>query len=268
MNLEEILVEDKFCRETTIFDKAKLKISILYNRFAYKLKETAAIISGKKLANNKEYEGASRVSQEMVEANPRKWIIEECIPACEILWSKNIYTFMCSDSLDCNAWIELELDCLSNKNLAILEEIKRDYVCYQYHYGCLNISVSGMGKNAQEELINIANRFVMQDVPGKDAILNIEDVYMLNGCYKVIDNPKFVPYEEQFANMDFSNWGMPIEEPTILVLDSSKIIKSDEDYIADIGAVRDVDNGIIYRNRFHYNKHLKYIESLKNKGLR
>lgn len=262
MNLDEMLLNDKLGREATILDKAKLKVSLLYRRIAAKLKDTAAVVSGKKLADNKQYEGAPRVTQEMVEAEPRRWIIEECVPACQILWDKNIYTFMCSDSIDRDAWIELELDCLSEENLAILEEIRKEYPCYQYHQGCINIMVPGMGRKAQEELIKVANRFKIQDVPSLYATLDMESVYMINGCSKEVENPDYVPIEEQLANMTFENWGFDIQEPTMLVLDRSKIVKSDEEYINDIGAIRDTNAGVIYRNQFHYNKHLKYIESL------
>ena len=265
MEFEDIIFELNNGRKPNVFEKFKLNVSIFYKSMARRLKDTAAVISGKKLADNREYEGAPRVSQQMVEEEPRRWIIEECVPACQILWDKNIYTFMCSDGIDFDAWIELELECLSPENRAILEEIRQEYVCYQYHEGCLNISVPGKGKKAQEELIKIANRFKMQDVPSKYATYSMERVYMINGCSKEIDNPNYVPLHVQLANMTFENWGFDIQEPTILVLDPTKIDKSDEEYISDIGAILDGDT--IYVDEFHYNKHLKYFESL-NKGKR
>jgi hypothetical protein len=263
MSLEEMLNYDGFY-EPTKLQRLKNNISILYRRMSHKIKDTAAVLRGEKLADNKEYEGAPRVTQEMVEAEPRRWIIEECIPACEILWNKNIYTFMCSDSLDKNAWIEIEIDCLSDENKMILEKIKNDYICYQYHYGCVNISVFGKGKNAQEELIKIANMFVLQDVPSHYATFDMEKVYMICGCSKEVENPDYVPFEEQIANMTFENWGMPIQEPTIMVFDPTKVEKTEEEYISDIGAIKDGDT--IYVNEFHYNKHLKYVEYTKNIG--
>ena len=38
------------------------------------------------------------------------------------------------------------------------------------------------------------------------------------------------------------------------------VINIIEEYINDIGAIKDGDT--IYVNEFHYNKHLKYVESL------
>ena len=256
-------------RKANVFEKAWLTISVLYKRMARSLKETAAVVSGKKLADNKIYEGASRVSQEDVEMNPRRWIIEECVPACEILWSKNIYTFMCSDGLDRNAWIELEIECLSPENKGILEQIKREYHCYQYHEGCINIPVEGKGAKAQAELIKIAERFVIQDVPTKYAAYTMDTIYKRCGCFKDIDNPDYVPIEEQLANMTFENWGLDIQEPTIRVVDPEKIVKSDEEYIDEVGAIKDSNTGLIYRNQFHYEKHLRYVDSLNaKKGLK
>lgn len=256
-------------RKPNTVEKVKMAVSFLYRRMSWKLKDTAAVISGRKLADNKEYEGASRVSQKSVEEEPRRWIIEECVPACEILWSKNIYTFMCSDPLDKNAWIELEIECLSDENKAILEQIKCEYPCYQYHKGCLNIPVKGKGIKAQEELIRIAERFVMQDVPKKYATYDMDTIYMKCGCYKDIENPDYIPLELQLANFTLGDWDAELQDPIIRVLDRDKIVKSDDEYIYDIGAIKDADTGIIYVNEFHYNKHLRYLESLKTqKGLR
>ncbi len=249
-------------------DTFKYNVSLLYKKFIYKIKDTAAVLKGIKLADNIEYVGASRVSQEEVEMNPRKWIIEECILACQILWKKNIYTFMCSDGLDQNAWIELELDCLSEENLAILEEIKSEYPCYKYHEGCINIPVKGKGMDAQRELVKIASRFVMQDVPSKYAIISREDLLIEMGCYREIPNPDYLPFEELLSNISFDNWHVPILPETLLILDESKIEKPVTTYINEYGAIVDYRDGTIYRSLYHYDKHvnyLKYLDSLEDR---
>lgn len=263
--IEKMMFEMEKGRAITPIDAAKLKVSLFYNYLKDRIEYTAAVVSGVHLADNRIYEGAPRVSQQDVEESPRRWIIEECVPACEILWSKNIYTFMCSDRLDKNAWIELKLSNLSSENLDILRELCNEYHCYQYHEGCLNISVDGMGKKAQKELINIANRFVMQDVPVGEATYSIEDVYKKCGCVKTIPNPNYVSLEEQLSDLSLSNWGKCLEDPVIEVFDPSKVNKSFEEYIDDCGAVIDPTTGIIYRSVFHYCKHLRYINSLENK---
>lgn len=239
--------------------------SILFKSLKEKMKYVGAVISGKRLADNKEYEGAPKVSQQIVEENPRRWIIEECIPACQILWSKNIYTFMCSDQLDANAWIELIIDNLSSENLEILEQIKREYDCYQYHKGCINISVKGMGKSAQNELLNIANRFLMQDVPCSEAILSEEELLIKCGCTKSVLNPNYIPFEEQLRNMNLGNWNdIDIQDEYLIVLDRVKVNKTLLEYANQVGAVIDFDTGVIYSSEFHYEKHLNYINYLKS----
>ena len=226
-----------------------------------KLKDTAAVVSGKRFANNKKYEGASRVSQESVETNPERWIIKECIPACKILWDKNIYTFMCSDYGNSHAWIELDLDNLSSENLEILEEVKKDYNCYSYHYGCINIEVDGMGKSAMEELVKVASRFVMQDVPKKEATISLKSLLIKSGCYKKIKNPKYTSFEEEIAKMMSKGWGASMEEEYIYEYDESKLTKPVEEYISEYGGYVD-ETGTIYRSRFHYDKHLNYLRAL------
>lgn len=225
------------------------------------LKDTAAVVSGKRFALDRNYEGASQVSQETVEKNPEKYVIKECLPACKILWDKNIYTFMCSDSLDGNAWIEFNLDNFSPDNLAILEDIKTKYECYQYHYGCINVSVKGMGKSAMEELVKMAEMFVMQDVPKNEATISLEKLLMECGCYVRKENPNFVPFEKQLENMSFEDWGKPMEEPYVCEYDPSQMTKPIDEYVADYGAVYGED-GLIYKNEFHYNKHLNYLRYL------
>lgn len=260
--LKKILFKVENGREPNKIDLLKIRFSLLLGIFSKQLKETAAVVSGKRLPDNIEYEGAPRVSQEMVEENPRRWIIEECVPACQILWDKNIYTYMCSDALDRNAWIELEIECLSSENRKILEELKKEYNCYQYHYGCLNIEVNGKGKKAQQELMKIAQRFVLQDVPSKYALYSMDDIYIECGCFKKISNPNYKPLDEQMKEIDFSNWGALMEEPYIIVVDYDKVVEDSEYYISKVGAYVDPVSGKIYRSKFHYNKHLNYINKM------
>ena len=48
------------------------------------------------LPMNPEFNEEMTVPMEVVEKNPQRFIIQECIPACQELWRKNIYTFMAS----------------------------------------------------------------------------------------------------------------------------------------------------------------------------
>ena len=96
---------------------------------------------------NDELEETSHSAQEEVEQQPKKYIIEECIPACQELWSKNIYTFMVSDHLNENvSWIEVIFESLSEENKKILQELSGDDVIkFSYHKGCANFGVKKVG---------------------------------------------------------------------------------------------------------------------------
>lgn len=254
-------------RKRNVIEKAFNRISILFNGMSSKLKETAAVISGKKLADNKAYEGASRVSQEAVETEPRRWIIEECVPACQILWEKNIYTFMCSDGLDDDAWISLEIDCLSPENIDILRSITGNDGS---SYGRGSLIANGKGKGAQEQLIKMAELFVMQDVPEKYAVISREELLRRCGCFVQIPNPEYKAFDddgmEGYGPEDLEEYCRRLYTPEFIEqLDESKVTKSIEEYASDVGAIIDPDTGIIYDGKFHYDKHLKYIESLGNK---
>lgn len=254
-------------RKRNVIEKAFNRISILFKGMSSKLKETAAVVSGKKLADNKAYEGASRVSQEAVETEPRRWIIEECVPACEILWEKNIYTFMCSDGLDDDAWISLEIDCLSPENIDILRSITGNDGS---PYGRGSLIANGKGKGAQEQLIKMAELFVMQDVPEKYAVISREELLRRCGCFVQIPNPEYKAFDddgmEGVGLEDLEEYRRRLYTPEFIEqLDESKVTKSIEEYASDVGAIIDPDTGIIYDGKFHYDKHLKYIESLGNK---
>ena len=243
-----------------IMYETKAKMS----RAKHVLKDFFDVLTGVHLKDNPMYEGAPRVSQEEVEKTPYKWIIPECIPACVLLWGKNIYTFMCSDRLDKNAWIEFRIDDLSDENKQILEEIKKKYRTYSYHEGCINIEVDGMGMNALNELVGMTYYFKMQDVVSKEAIITEEDLLIESGCYNLVRNPKYISLEDQLKDCKdmLSLYSLLIEDEYIKVLAPEKITKSIDEYIEEYGAVRDPETNIIYRSNFHYNKHLRYLESL------
>lgn len=126
------------------------------------------------LPKNPELKETPSSPQEIVEANPRQFIIEECIPACQELWSKNIYTFMASDHLnEGQCWIEVVLDSLSDENKEILYQLEgEDVIKYSYHKDCANFGVKHVGLEGQQRLLELAQEFKMQDVPKNQAWLS------------------------------------------------------------------------------------------------
>ena len=124
-----------------------------------------------------EYCSECPTGMECVEANPERFIVPECIPACKELWSKNIYTFMVCDMVDLEtgrAWICLKDILLSDRNkevLASLDQIPNvQVITWDFYYeNTAYITVQLVGQAAQDALLDIAKRFEMQDVPEGDA---------------------------------------------------------------------------------------------------
>ena len=89
------------------------------------------------MEDNKRY-NYTEVSMETVESDIDEYIIPELQEACKILWSKNIFTFMCSNREDQNMAYILYLT-LSDENNKILESLKKKYpnnFTYSEFRGC------------------------------------------------------------------------------------------------------------------------------------
>ena len=120
-----------------------------------------------------DYQSVCPTDMEFVEANPERYIVPECIPACKELWSKNVYTFMVCDFLDLEAgwaWICIKDNLLSDRNKEILASLSRIpnvkvITNDSYYKNTAYIEVPFVGQAAQDALLDIAKRFEMQDVP-------------------------------------------------------------------------------------------------------
>ena len=147
------------------------------------------------LPENAELNETMSSPQELVETNPRRFIIEECIPACQELWSKNIYTFMVSDHLnEGQCWIEIIVDGLSDENKEVFMNLSGDDVIkFSYHRGTINFGVKLVGKEGQSRLLELAQQFQMQDVPINQSYISMQD-FLLEycGCYDEIPNPNYI----------------------------------------------------------------------------
>lgn len=241
---------------------------------AFAEKDEKEILSKKMLSINDEYAPTSASPMEIVEKSPRKFIIEECIPACKELWSKNIYTFMVSDALNIlyggECWIEINLDNLSTENKEILTQLNgNDVIKFPYHAGCLYFGVKyNNGVQAQARLLELAQQFQMQDVPYKDAYITLPEYLILCGCYDEVKNPNYVemprPLEMDSSEitldvLKYAEWEKHSEK-THKVFNKSKMTKPLEEYLNDTGAIYDGDR--VYLSDYHYKKHLNYVNSL------
>ena len=229
------------------------------------------------LPRNEEYYESMNSPMVEVENNPKARIIEECIPACQILWRKNIYTYMTSDYFDNGiSWIEIKIRNLSSENRKIYEELDgKDVVKFKKHDFAVCFGVNKVGRAAQRRLAELAENFVMQDVPNGEAYKYLEDFLIENcSCFDEVDNPDYkymAPLNQ--ANVELEKLGDYIKEydewlkskhsiKTMKVLNTNKINKSIPKYIEDFGYI--LDNKKVYFGTYHFNKHLNYLNSIKS----
>ena len=229
------------------------------------------------LPENAELNETMSSPQELVETNPRRFIIEECIPACQELWSKNIYTFMVSDHLnEGQCWIEIIVDGLSDENKEVFMNLSGDDVIkFSYHRGTITFGVKLVGKEGQSRLLELAQQFQMQDVPINQSYISMQD-FLLEycGCYDEIPNPNYIEMKpawemelsvEQIADymQKYDEWQeSPASKKTFKQFNPNKLTKSVNEVAEEKGMIIDGDR--VYLSKFHYKKHQNYLNSLEN----
>ena len=231
------------------------------------------------LPMNDELHESMTSPQEIVEANPRQFIIEECIPACQELWSKNIYTFMVSDHLnEGECWIELVADSLSDENKEIFMTLSGDDVIkFSYHKGTINFGVKHVGKEGQSRLLELAKQFQMQDVPINQAYISKQDFLLKYcGCYDEIPNPNYkemqpfwtmeLPVEQLAEYMKkYDEWQDSTDsQKTLKKFNPNKFTGSVNEVAAEKGMI--VDGDRVYLSDFHYKKHQKFLSSFESES--
>lgn len=220
------------------------------------------------------YQETMHSPMEEVEKNPERFIMTECIPACQACWANNVYTFMVSDHLnEGTCWIEVALENLSDENKEILESFSGDDVTkFSYHKGTMAFGVKKVGLEGERRLLELAEQFKMQDVPHKEAWLTKEEFLIQSGCYKDVDNPEYVemkpfwqvnnvPHEEMMDYLKrYTAWqNSPRSIKTFKEFDESKMTRPLQEYCAEAGAILDGEG--IYLSEYHYEKHQRYLAS-------
>lgn len=228
------------------------------------------------LPENEEFSETMSSPQEEVENNPKRFIIEECIPACQELWKKNIYTFMVSDHLNEGVcWIEVLFDSLSDENKEIFFQLSgEDVIRFTYHKGAINFGVKCVGKEGQIRLLELAKMFKMQDVPENQAYISPQK-FLMNycGCYDEIPNPNYqemkpvwemdLPHDGMIEYMkQYDEWKDSQEsEEFIYIFNPNKASLPLSELVKEHQMILDDDR--IYLSEFHYKKHQNYLEYLK-----
>ena len=139
------------------------------------------IVSKGFMEPNREYIGGEHLPMDFVSLEPEKYVINECLSACKVLWGKNIYTYSSSDYNDNYTSITVLIDHLSPENMDILSTYINNpqnkfgvNVIRKGNY--LEFRIDAIGFHAGSELLNLAGMFTIQDVPENSAYLNISDI--------------------------------------------------------------------------------------------
>ncbi len=218
------------------------------------------------------YSPVMAAPMEEVEANPEKFIMAECLPACRELWKKNIYTFMVSDAQNSEAWIELFADALSEENKAYLISLEEQGVhVFCYHDGTISFGVGCFGEKAKAKLLEIAEGFKMQDVAQDFAYSDLETALFDVGCTKKVKDPDYVMIKmptngDIDAAMEFYDWlargGESLEYKD--VFDPSKVKQPIEENFKGTSFIYVPEEERVYLNKYHYQKHLNYLQYLES----
>lgn len=216
------------------------------------------------------YEGGClSIEQETLENNPEKYIMTECLDACKILWSKNIFTYMTSDYNDHSVYIEIKIEDLDESNQDVITHLKKPYFKRKGKENTVIIGIHDIGASARDKMTALAKKFSMQDVPEHRLYIPLEDALVLCGCYRLVENPNYIPeyeIEKKRKSMtagEFLDYRLKYEHSDaskrkICVFDPKKVIEKPEKYLRDNRFNVDLLQNRIFRSCFYYHKHLDY----------
>lgn len=227
------------------------------------------IAEGKPKKYNYTYVGMETVMQ-----NPAEYIIPELLEACKMLWSMNIFTFMCSNREDYgHSYILLEK--LSDENQAIFDEIRKKHpknFIYSQYRKCFGIDFYTENLSEQEiveRFEKAINHFVPQDI--QNTFYLTREQFLLDcGCYKEVPNPKYVenpgpmPMGTDLSTLD--EWFEKCHQPKLIKeFDESKVIKPIEEYLKEKGVTTyDPKTKRIYQSEFFLKRHLEFEKRISH----
>lgn len=181
--------------------------------------------------------------------NPDEYIVPECQDACKKFWNMNIFTASCSNrrenkGKDGKIQKYIMVSHLSDENKKIFEDLiksnpnnytKREINEVDYYAIYIFSKDENRDKDSQE-LLNLVSPFKMQDC--LEGYVSIKEFYL-----------------KKILGDYYSN------EDTLDSISESELIASVK---KNLGAsenldLLDLDRGIIYKNRFYRDAHLKYL---------
>ena len=206
-----------------------------------------------KSSNNYSYPTTSIIQ---VIENPDEYIIPECLEACKKLWNMNIFTVACSDRREKkdkygNIKKYIMVSNLSNENKKNFEDLVKldsEHYCIIEilnikYYVIVILSNDKNRDKDSENLLNLVSPFKIQDcLEGYDSIMEY--------CSK---NDLGLPNLNNNTSASFSE----SEYRTAAIKHLGASDKLD---------LLDLDRGVVYRDRFYKNAHLRYLDMLKKES--
>lgn len=145
------------------------------------------------------------VELEEVVKNPEEYIIPQCLPACEVLWNKNIETFMVSNNDDDHLYILLFN--ISEENKMLLDQLiqknsKYFFDDYKKAYG---FKADGIDDNSVKELISLASQLRPQDTLRYQSSKQFLESFKRTNGKLTIDDYGYIIIQEnpELANITF-----------------------------------------------------------------
>ena len=199
--------------------------------------------------NNFNYAG---LSIDKIINNPDEYIVPECLEACKKFWNMNIFTASCSNRREYkdkygNIKKYIMVSHLSDENRKIFEDliesnpnnyVKKTIADVEY-YAIYILSKDNIQDRDLEsqKLLDLVSPFKMQDC--LEGFISIKDYYLK----KILDY--------LYSTEDIS-----ISVPESELIDA---VKRNLGALGNLDLL-DIDRGIIYKNRFYRDAHLKYLK--------
>lgn len=198
-------------------------------------------------ANNFNYAG---FSIDRIINNPDEYIVPECQEACKKFWDMNIFTVACSNrretiNKDGSIRKYIMLGNLSDENKKIFEDLIKsnpdNYVMKRIaekdYYAIYIFSKDDNRDLDSQKLLDLVTPFKMQDC--LEGFVSLKDYYLK----KILG--------------DYCS-----DENTPISISESDLIDSVKKNLGAFGNLDllDLDRGIIYKNRFYRDAHLKYLK--------
>ena len=188
----------------------------------------------------------------------------ECLDVCKILGSKNIFAYAALDYKTKESYIEIKVEDIAPENQDIITSLKEPYVKKRGKNNSVIISVKGVGIGPQKRLTELAQLFLLQDVPEHRLYISREDVLKECGFVNSIQNSNYIPFEE--FNERKKNSNSKCEDNTL------QQRMQEHEYqirqkIAERGFTLDENTGLYYRNGDYFARHLAYLqENMRQKA--